>query len=97
MSSFETARAIIGNDPSIISQIQVRFGAGFEPNFENWIDTPKLRVALGRTAKEKNWFKRQDFGAEWASAIAACLENSDIRESDLAQQLKSLRKWIDHV
>lgn len=97
MSSFETARAIIGNDTSLIAQIQSRFGVGFEPNFENWADTPELREALGRTAKEKDWFKRQDFGAGWANAIAAYLENNDIRESDLVQKLNGLRQWIDDV
>jgi putative ATP-dependent endonuclease of OLD family len=97
ISSFETARAIIGNDTSFIDQIRDRFGAGFEPNFENWVDTPELRAALGRTAKEKDWFKRQDFGANWANAIAPYIEYHDIRESDLVQKLNGLRQWIDDV
>lgn len=97
MSSFEAARAIIKNDTSIIAQIEGRFGADFEPNFENWVDTPELRAALGKTAKEKDWFKRQDFGAEWANAIAACLEDGEISESDLVQKLNGLRRWIDNV
>ncbi|SDO40473.1 AAA domain-containing protein, putative AbiEii toxin, Type IV TA system [Sulfitobacter litoralis] len=94
---FEAARTIIGNDTSLIDQIQSRFGDGLEPNFENWVDTPRLRAALGRTAKEKGWFKRQDFGADWANAIAGYLEDTDIRESDLVQKINQLRGWIDGV
>ncbi len=97
IASFETARAIIGNDTSLIDQIGGRFGAGFEPNFGEWVDTPELRVSLGRTAKEKDWFKRQDFAQLWANAVAASLENEDISESDLVQKLSGLRQWIDDV
>ncbi|MDS9468227.1 AAA family ATPase [Paracoccus sp. MBLB3053] len=97
MSSFGAARAIIGNDTSLIAQIQARFGAGFEPNFAEWVDTPELRDALGRTAKDKGWFKRQDFGQIWANEVAASLENRDISASDLVQKLSGLRQWVDHV
>lgn len=97
MSSFGAARGIIGNDTSLIAQIQVRFGAGFEPNFTEWVDTPELRDALGRTAKDKGWFKRQDFGQIWANEVAASLENRDIEASDLVQKLIGLRHWVDHV
>lgn len=97
MSSFGAARAIIGNDTSLIAQIQARFGAGFEPNFAEWVDTPELRDALGRTAKDNGWFKRQDFGQIWANEVAASLENRDISASDLVQKLSGLRQWVDHV
>jgi len=97
VSSFDAARAIIGNDAALIDQVQARFGAGFEPNFSEWVDTPELRAALGRTAKEKDWFKRQDFGQIWAKAVAASLENEDISASDLVQKLNGLRHWVDHV
>ena len=97
MSSFEAARSIVGNDTSIIAQIRARFGNNFEPNFDIWSDTPQLRAALGQTAKEKDWFKRQDFGMEWANAITVYFDNEDMRESDLIQKLNGLRHWIDNV
>ena len=97
MASFEAARCIGGDDHRLIDQVRAQFGQGLDRNFAAWPDTDELRVALGATAKASNWFKRQSWGCEWATAISIHLNDDAIRESDLVQQLTHLRAWIDNV
>ncbi|MBB5520095.1 ATP-dependent nuclease [Amphiplicatus metriothermophilus] len=97
MASFGAARAIWGDDGRLLDQVQTQFGQAFDRNFEGWADSPQLRTALGKAAKTSDWFKRQSWGREWASAISGYLADDAIRASDLVRQLTSLRDWIDNV
>lgn len=97
MASFEAARAIWNDDERLLDQVQTQFGQGFDRNFAAWADMPQLRTALGKAAKASDWFKRQSWGREWATAISGQLADNAIRQSDLVRQLTSLRGWIDNV
>lgn len=97
IASFEAARAIWNDDARLLDQVQTQFGQGFDRNFQTWADTPQLRIALGKAAKASDWFKRQSWGREWATALSRHLVDDAIRESDLVRQLTSLRGWIDNV
>jgi putative ATP-dependent endonuclease of OLD family len=97
MVSFDAARAIWNDDTRLLDQVQTQFGQGFDRNFAAWADTPQLRIALGKAAKASDWFKRQSWGREWATAISRHLADDTIRESDLVRQLTILRGWIDNV
>ena len=97
MSSFDAARGIWGNDCRLLDQVQTQFGQGFDRNFAEWPDAPELRTALAAAAKASDWFKRQSWGREWATAISAHLNDDAIRDSDLVRQLADLRRWIDNV
>ena len=97
LASFDAARAIWNDDERLLDQVETQFGQGFDRNFAAWADTPQLRTALGRAAKASDWFKRQSWGREWATAISGHLADNAIRESDLVRQLISLRDWIDDV
>ena len=97
ISSFDAARSIWNDDARLLEQVQKQFGQGFDRNFVAWTDSPQLRTALGKAAKASDWFKRQSWGHEWAAAISGHLGDNGIRESDLVQQLTSLRCWIDNV
>ena len=97
LASFDAARAIWNDDERLLDQVETQFGQGFDRNFAAWADTPQLRTALGRAAKASDWFKRQSWGREWATAISGHLADNAIRESDLVRQLTSLRDWIDDV
>lgn len=97
IASFETARAIWVNDDRLLDQVGAQFGHGFNRNFGEWTDTHELRTALGRAAKTSDWFKRQSWGQEWAKTVSVHLGDAAIQESDLVQQLTSLRDWVDNV
>jgi len=97
MASFNAALTIWNDEARLLNQVQTQFGQGFERNFADWADTPQLRTALGKAAKASDWFKRQSWGREWATSISGYLDDNAICESDLVQQLTSLRDWIDRV
>ena len=94
-ASFEKARSIWEDDSRLLDHVKGQFGPDFDRDFATWDDTQELRTALGRAAKVSGWFKRQSRSREWAGAISEYLSNEAIRESDLVQQLRSLRDWID--
>lgn len=97
LASLNAARAIWNDDARLLDQVQTQYGEGFDRDFTAWAETPQLRTALGKAAKASDWFKRQSWGWEWATAIAGYLADNAIRESDLVRQLISLRGWIDNV
>ena len=97
MSSFDAARGIWNDDSRLLNQVETQFGQGFDPDFARWLDTPRLRTALGAAAKASKWFKRQSRSQKWVATISAHLDDDAIRDSDLVQQLTSLRDWIDNV
>lgn len=97
LASFETVRAIRSNDARLLDQVETQYGDGFNREFPTWVDSPVLRTALGKAAKASGWFKQQNWGQEWATAIAGQLTDEPISESDLVQQLTSMRGWIDNV
>ena len=97
LASVETARDIKNDERSLLDQVQTQFGQSLDRNFAAWTDSPALRTALGKAAKTSDWFKRQSWGREWVAAISCHLADDAIRDSDLVQQLISLREWIDDV
>lgn len=81
-------------DPArIIDQVQTHYGPGFNRDRDTWIDHQPLRLALGRAAKECDWFKRQDRAQEWVGVIGRHL--ASMRGTDLVRKLTTLRRWID--
>ncbi|WP_341937215.1 ATP-dependent nuclease [Marinimicrobium sp. C2-29] len=96
-ASLVVAQTIINDNARVLDQVQDQYGEGFERDSASWVDNRALRVALGRAAKVSNWFKRQDWGREWSSAISGYLADHAIQDSDLSHQLTSLRAWIDNV
>ena len=97
IASFECACAMAGGRESLIDQVQSKYGEGFTRNPQNWIDTPAMRAALGKAAKSGDWYKRQDRGEEWVTAIKRHLDDPAIQQSDLMRKLAMLRNWIDNA
>ena len=97
ISSFDAARGIWNDDARLLNQVQGLFEQTLDLNCAAWVDTPQLRIALGRAAKAGKWFKRQSRSREWVAAISDHLSDDAIRGSDLVEKLSSLRGWIDSV
>lgn len=96
-ASFELACTIRGDRDRVIDQVGTQYGAGFSRDHTSWTDTPALRIAVGKAAKTGDWYKRQDWGQEWAGIICRHLDADAIRDSDLVQKLIDLRLWIDRA
>jgi len=62
-------------------------------DFRSWHDSPELRNAIGRAAKEKGWFKRIGSGEKMGDIVCRCIQT--IPATDLARNMEELRLWID--
>lgn len=76
----------------LIQSIESTYKDIFSDNFE-YSDTPKIRLAMGKVAKNNKWFKRIDHGENLGSIIFDYLE--EMNEKKLKNQLEKLSKWID--
>jgi len=52
-----------------------------------------LRKAVGKTAKEKGWFKRVDLAEDLSKIVAQHLDSNSIQKTDLARKIDALRRW----
>lgn len=86
---------IHGDEQKIIDNVGSKFGAGFKRDVGTWTDTPQMRTALGKAAKDSAWFKRQSWAHQWAVGISEHLISPTIQSTDLATQIRDLRKWVD--
>ena len=92
--AFLVACRIRGEPHSLLDQVRQQFGPEVDPDVAAWVETNELRRCLGMVAKCRDWFKRQSWAYDWASAIASYLDDKTIGESDLVRKLSGLRGWI---
>lgn len=62
-------------------------------NYENWIETPELRKALGETAKSKKWFKNVEKGEKLGGIVIANLGKMD-PNGDIPKKLNAIKQWV---
>lgn len=63
---------------------------------DNWMEneSPQLRTAISKTAGDKKWFKRIDYGMQLGNCILKHYE--DLAEgSRLKKEIDSISNWID--
>ena len=94
IASFEAA-CVLRERNRLIDQVQSKHGAKLPRDPAQWQDTAAMRAALGKAAKGRDWYKRQDRGRKWVAAIAEHLDDPSVASADLMRQLTALRTWID--
>lgn len=97
LASFRMAVQIHGDEQKIIDNVGSKFGAGFKRDVSTWTDTPQMRTALAKAAKDSGWFKRQSWAQQWVVGISEHLFSAAIQSTDLATQIRDLREWVDSV
>ena len=80
------------SETTIIDSVKNRYGGGF-PNHWKDSDTIEMRQAIGKTAKEKDWFKRIDHGEFLGSIIFNYF--GEMEDKKIKKQLEDLSSWID--
>jgi len=81
---------------SVRDQVQNQFQSDLPDLVEEWKDTPELRAAIGKTAKNKGWFKDISRGMSWFEIFAPAFSNSEFLKTDLSKKLNSLWSWVEH-
>lgn len=64
-------------------------------DIESWVESPKLRAAVGQAAMSSSWFKDITRGDLWFKAIAPAFNNIDFLKTDLAVKLNKLWTWAE--
>lgn len=76
--------------------VQSTFGSALNDNIEQWGDTPKLRVAIGKAALNSSWFKDTTRGDLWFDKISPAFDDDHFRKTDLYVKLNELWAWIEN-
>lgn len=82
---------------SVCDQVISKLGEELDKNIDNWVDSPKLRKAIGEAAKKKDWFKNITKGDLWFKAIAPVFKDAEFVKKDLAVKLIELWSWAEHA
>lgn len=89
---------IVSLDVTVIDAICSRLGSNptsIGSDIDSWrangISEGKIREAIGKAAKDKDWFKRIDSGEQLGQIVMHTLPS--IQLSDLAQKLTSVGNW----
>jgi putative ATP-dependent endonuclease of OLD family len=68
-----------------------------DKNIDTWMDSPKLRTAIGVAAKKAGWFKDTTRGDLWFKAVSPAFQDEDFGKRNLALELVKLWTWAEHV
>lgn len=78
-------------------QIRSKLEEKLDENIDDWVDSPKLRRAIGAVAKKAGWFKDTTRGDLWFNAIAPAFEDPEFLKKDLAVKLNKIWAWAEHA
>jgi putative ATP-dependent endonuclease of OLD family len=76
-------------------QVRSKLEEELDKNIDNWVDSPKIRLAIGKAANGGKWFKDITRGELWFKAIAPAFSNSGFLKTDLAVKLDKLWTWAE--
>jgi predicted ATP-dependent endonuclease of OLD family len=82
---------------SVHDQVQAMFKDKLVDDPTKWLDSQKLRQAIGAVAKKKDWFKSITKGDLWFKTIIPAFKNADFLKSNLAVKLSQLWAWAENV
>lgn len=78
-------------------QVRSKFLEELDKNIDTWMDSPKLRTAIGVAAKKAGWFKDTTRGDLWFKAVSPAFQDEDFGKRNLALELVKLWTWAEHV
>ncbi len=81
---------------TVASHLGLNGGNAIDDDFRKWRSDDNeddLRSAIGKAAKNGDWFKRPDLGMELGSVISKYWNS--IPETDLIKKIKSIREWAE--
>jgi len=67
-----------------------------DPDIRGWVESAKLRTAIGTAAKKAGWFKDITSGDLWFKAISPAFSSTEFQTTDLATKLGQLWAWVEN-
>jgi len=68
-----------------------------DPDIREWLDSPKLRTAIGAAAKSAGWFKDTTRGDLWFKVVGGAFNDPVFGRTNLAVELGKLWEWAERV
>lgn len=88
----------------VVDQVRSRVQEQIDQDVEKWLDSAKLRTAIGSAAKkgkkdgkEQGWFKDTTRGDQWFKIVSPAFNDAAFLKKDLAVKLGALWTWAEHV
>lgn len=88
----------------VYEQVHSRVQEPLDQDVERWIDSAKLRTAIGSAAKkgkkdgkESGWFKDTTRGDQWFNVVSPAFGDPTFLKKNLAVELEALWTWVEHV
>lgn len=79
-------------EQSVIDQVK-QYQSGITAPYTQWQDKQEIRLALGKTAHKKEWYKNIYKGEKVGEIVAKYLETK--QTTDLYNKINMIRSWIE--
>ncbi|EJM67422.1 hypothetical protein PMI29_02434 [Pseudomonas sp. GM49] len=81
----------------VYDQVRSQLLENLDKDIGSWTESPKLRSAIGVTAKNSGWFKDTTRGDLWFKAICPAFQDAAFGKKNLALELSKLWEWSERV
>jgi putative ATP-dependent endonuclease of OLD family len=82
---------------TVYDNVRSKYQKELDNDVGKWVDSPELRLAIGKAAKGCDWFKDITRGDLWVQAINPAFADPDFAKKDIAVKLGKLWTWAEHV
>ena len=80
-----------------VDQTRSEYKEALDKEIDAWMDSPKLRMAIGVAAKKCGWFKDTTRGDLWFKSIIPAFKDPEFAKKNLALKLGELWVWAENV
>lgn len=81
----------------VYDNVRSKLQKDLDKDLNKWVESPELKTAIGRAAKDSSWFKDITRGDKWFSTISPAFADIDFSKKDTAVKLASLWTWASNV
>ena len=75
--------------------VRSAFDEALDTDIDKWVDSQKLRAAIGKAANLSKWFKDMTRSNQWFKVIVPAFADANFQKTDLAVKLNKLWAWAE--
>lgn len=82
---------------TVYANVRSKYQKELDEDVDKWVDSSELRLAIGKAAKDCDWFKDITRGDLWVQAICPAFRDPAFVKKDMPVKLAKLWTWAEHV
>jgi putative ATP-dependent endonuclease of OLD family len=82
---------------TVYANVRSKYQKDLDNEVSNWVDSPELRLAIGKSAKGCDWFKDMTRGDLWVQAVSPAFADPAFVKKDIPVKLAKLWTWAENV